>query len=265
MGDPLPKLPHALPSGGLSQSTSPPLERSIIKSKAQFGRVRRHSRLSQSESSGAEEEWLGPSAVATSSYARSPVLQCIPAQGVMYHRSAFEQTESTDQCGAPPNGIEVLSSSPRSPNTRSYFSSQSGLSRSPHQNRGHPAAPVKSSGAHHHQSIRGRNRTSSETEPRAKSSRTPTQRKRGLSETESWTLRDKYDCSNWEWFRHDVCFWLTNLNTAFNFRWLHFGPSFLLTCVSCSSCRWQMSEQTMGPRSICSFGEMLFWMHVTFS
>lgn len=226
MGDPLPNLPHALPLGVLSQSNNPSLERSIIKSKAQFGRVRRHSRLSQSESSGAEEEWLSPSADATSSYSRSPLLQCIPAQGLMYHRSAFEQAESTDQCWDQSNSNEVLSSSPRSPNTRSYFSSQSGLSRSLHQNKGHPAAPMKSSGAHHHQSIRGRNRTSSETEPRTKSSKTPSQRKRGLSETESWTLRDKYDCSNWELLRHDVCFWLTNLNTVFDFRWLHFGPFF---------------------------------------
>ncbi|XP_029687310.1 elongation factor 1-delta-like isoform X2 [Takifugu rubripes] len=203
MGDPLPNLPHALPLGDLSlssnpsleRSKNPSLERSIIKSKAQFGRVRRHSRLSQSESSGAEEEWLSPSADATSSYARSPFLQCIPAQGLMYHRSAFEQAESTDQCWARSNSNEVLSSSPRSPNTRSYFGSQSGLSRSLHQNKGHPAAPMKSSGTHHHQSIRGRNRTSSETEPRAKSSKTPTQRKRGLSETESWTLRDNINMS----------------------------------------------------------------------
>lgn len=226
MGVPLPNLPHALPLVVLSQSNNPSLERSIIKSKAQFGRVRRHSCLSQSESSGAEEEWLSPSADTTSSYARSPLLQCIPAQGLMYHRSAFEQADSTDQGRAQSNSNEALSSSPRSPNTRSYFISHSGLSRSLHQNKGQPAAPMKSSGTHHHQSIRGRNRTSSETEPRAKSSKTPTQRKRGLSETESWILRDKYDCSNWELFRHDVCFWLTNLNTVFNFRWLHFGPLF---------------------------------------
>lgn len=210
MGDPLPNLPHALPSEVLSQSNNPSLERSI-KNKAQFGRVRQHSRLSQSESSGAEEALLSPSADATSSYPRSPLLQCIPAQGLMYHHSAFEQAERTDQCWAQSNSNEVLSSSPRSPNTRSYFISQSGLPRSLHQNKGHPAAPMKSSGTHHHQSIRGRNRTSSETEPRAKNSKTPTQRKRGLSETESWTLGDKYDCSNWELLRHDVCFWLTNV------------------------------------------------------
>lgn len=269
MGDPLPNHPHALPLGVLSQSNNPSLERSIIKSKAQFGRV--HSHLSESESPGGEEEWLSPSADTTSSYARSPVLQCIPAQGVMYHRGAFEQGESNDQCCSPSNGNEVLSSSPRSPNTRSYFSSQSGLSHSPHQNKGHPAATMKSSGTHHHQSIRGRNRTSSETEPRAKSSRTPTQRKRGFSETESRPMRDKYDCSNREWFRHDVCFWLgKKLNTAFHFGWLHFsfyffGLFLMLTCVSCFLCQCQMSEETMGPHLICIFVEMLVWMHVTFS
>lgn len=216
---------------------------------------------------------MSPSADTTSSYAQSPVLQCMLAQGVMYHRGAFEQGESNDRCWAPSNGNEVLSSSPRSPNTRSYFSSQSGLSHSHHQNKGHPAATMKSSGTHHHQSIRGRNRTSSETEPRAKSSRTPTQRKRGFSETESRPMSDKYDCSNREWFRHDVCFWLKKkIENSVSFWMAAFfcfcffiWPFFMLTCVSCFSCQCQMSEETMGPHLICIFVEMLVWMHVTFS
>lgn len=199
MGDPLPNRPHALPSGAFTQSDGPSVERSIIKNSAQFGRVRQHSRLSQSESSAAEEEWLSPSADVTSSCARSPVLQ-----GVMYHRSAFEQAESNHQFWVPSNANETLSSSPRSPNSRSYLGSQAGLIRGQPQSKGHPTDTIKASGTQPHPRGRGRNRTSSETEARAKSSRTPTQRKRGLSETESRPLRDKYDR---EWFRH-ACLWL---------------------------------------------------------
>lgn len=194
MGDPLPNRPHALPSGVFVQSDNPSLERSIIKNKAPFGRARHHSRLSQSESSGPEEEWLSPRADVTSS-ARSPVLQGIAAQGEPYHHSAFEQAESNHQYWAPSNGNETLSSSPRSPSTRSYFSSKT---RGQHQIKGHPAAAIKAPGTQPHQRGRGRNRTSSETEARAKSSRTPTQRKRGLSETESRPMRDKYERSSRE-------------------------------------------------------------------
>lgn len=238
MGEPLPNRPHTLPSGAFPQSNNSSLERSTVKNKGQFGRLCRHSHLSQSESSGAEEEWLGPSADVTSTYARSTILQGVPAQGVVYHRSAFEQAAGNGQSWFPSNGNEVLSSSPRSPNTRSYFGPQPGLSRSQHQNKGHPAAIMKTSGTHHHQSFRGRNRTSSETEARAKSSRTPTQRKRGLSETESRPMRDKYDCSNREWFRHDVCFWLfTNVNIAFQFGWLHFCYAYLCIVAYHPSCR----------------------------
>lgn len=179
MGDPLPNRPHALPSGVFTQSEQPSLERSIIKNKARFGAVRRYSRLSQSESSGAEEEWLSPSADVASSYAQRPVLQGIPVQGVFYHHSAFEQAESNHQCWVPSDGNETLSSFPRS-----AFSPQVGLMHGQHQKKGHPADAIKVG--------RGRNRTASETEARAKSSRTPTQRKRGLSETE---MRDKYDRS----------------------------------------------------------------------
>lgn len=202
MGDPLPNRPQALPSGAFTQSDNPSLERSIIKNEARFGRMRQHSRVSQSESSGAEEERLSPSATLTSSYAQSPVLQGVAAEGVLYHRSAFEQAESSHQCWVPSNSNEALSSSPRSPNTRSYFSPQARLSRGQHQNKGHPADTIKASGTQAHQSCRGQNRSSSETEARAKSSRTPTQRRRGFSETESRPMRDKYDRSSGEWFRH---------------------------------------------------------------
>ncbi|CAG12265.1 unnamed protein product [Tetraodon nigroviridis] len=152
MGDPLPNHPHDLPSGAFAQGDNPPLERSIAKSKGRFGRG-------------------------------------VPAQGVLYHRSAFEQADSDHQCRGPPNGNGTLSSSPRGPSARSYFSSQAGPARGQHQNKGHPA------GAQPHQRGRGRNRTSSETEARARSSRTPTQRKRGLSETESRPLRDNISMS----------------------------------------------------------------------
>lgn len=185
MGDPLANRPHALPSGAFTQSDDPFLERSFIKNKGRFGRVPPRSRLSQSESSGPEEERLSPSADVTPSYAGSPVLP-----GALYHRSAHEQAESDRTCWVPPNGNKALSSSPRSPNARSYFSSQAGLARGPHQNQ-----PP-------HQSGRGRNRTSSETEARAKPSGATTQRKRGFSETESRPMRDKYERSSREWLRH---------------------------------------------------------------
>lgn len=186
MGDPLANRPHALPSGAFTQSDDPSLESSSIKNKGRWGRVPPRSRLSQSESSGAEEQWLSPSVDVTSSYAGSPVLP-----GALYHRSAHEKAESDhNKCWVPPNGNKALSSSPRSPNTRSYFSSQAGLARGLHQNQ-----PP-------HQSGRGRNRTSSETEARAKPGGATTQRKRGFSEMERRPMRDKYERSSREWFRH---------------------------------------------------------------
>lgn len=185
MGDPLANRPHALPSGAFAQSDDPSLERSFIKNKGRFGRLPPRSRLSQSESSGAEEERLSPSADVTSSYAGSAVVP-----GALSHRSAHEQAESDRKCWVPPNGNKALSSSPRSPNARSCFSSQAGPARGPHRNQ-----PPNQSG-------RGRNRTSSETEARAKPSGATGQRKRGFSETESRPMRDKYERSSREWLRH---------------------------------------------------------------
>lgn len=237
MGDLLPNHPPALPSGAFAQSDNPPLERSVVKNKGQFGRVRRLSRLSRSESSGAEEEGLGPSADVTSSYARSPVLQGTPAQGGLYHRSAFEQAESR----APSNGDETLPSSPRSWSARSYFSSQAGPAHGQHPNKGRSADAVKAFGAQPPQRGRGRNRTSSETEARARSSRTPTQRKRGLSETESRPMRDKYDRPSREGFR-SACLWLYPiLNITSNF-WMALCSLGLFNASVCFSCQLQTSE-----------------------
>lgn len=219
MGDPLPNHPHALPSGAFTQSDDPSLERSFIKNKGRFGRVPPRSRLSQSESSGPEEGWLSPSADVTSSYAGGPVLQ-----GVLNHRSAFEQAE---------NGNETLSSSPRSPNTRSFFGSKAGLARGQHQNQGRPAGTIKASGTQPLQSGRGRNRTSSETEARAKRSGTATQRKRGFSETESRPMRDKYERCSREWFRHACLRLFTIVNVVSHFGWLRFlfGLFYAYLCI----------------------------------
>lgn len=254
MGDPLPNRAQALPSGVFTQSDNPSLERSIIKNEARLGRVRQHSHLSQSESSGAEEEQLSLSADLTTSYARSPVLQGTAAQGVLYHRSTFEQAESNHQCWVPSNGNKVLSSSPRSPNTRSFFS------RGQHQNKGHPADTIKASGTQAHQSGRGRNRTSSETEARAKSSWTPTQRKRGLSETERRPMRDKYDRSSREWFRH-ACLWLFTIgNIASTLGWLHFCLAFLCF-IAYRACRASCKRVNRWLH-VCE--DTLVWMQVTF-
>lgn len=191
----LPNSQQATPVGAFRQGNIPSKERGIISGeKDKFGRLRRDSRLSQSEnqSSGAEEEWLSTSMEARSSYGQSPILQGMQAEGIWYHRSAHEQAESNHQRWNASNGNGPLSSSPRSPNTRGYLSFQSRRTRSQQQDEGHPITTVKASGTPHRQYSRGRNRTTSETEQRGKSSRAPTWRKRGLSETESWPIWDKY-------------------------------------------------------------------------
>ncbi|KAG8014262.1 Elongation factor 1-delta [Nibea albiflora] len=181
---------HGPPVGAFRQGNIPINERGILSgAEVQYGRLRQRTRLSQSESqsSGAEEEWLSTSLEASGSYGQSP------AEGVWYHRSVYEQAESNHQRRLASNGNGPLSSSPRSPNTRGYMSSQSRRPRGPQQDQGHPVTTVKASGTPHRQYSRGRNRTSSETEMGGKGSRGPTQRKRGLSETES---RPRWDNTN---------------------------------------------------------------------
>lgn len=177
---------HAVPAGAFRQGKIPNLEGGIISGdKVQFGKVRRHHGLSQSESqiSGAEEEWLSTSLEANGSSGRSPILQGM-------------QAESSYQRRLAPNGNRPLSSSPKSPNTRGYLNFQSRRPRGQQQDQGHPVTTVKASGIPHRQYSRGRNRTSSETEQGGKGSRGPTQRKRGLSETESRPRWDKYGTSH---------------------------------------------------------------------
>ncbi|KAE8290767.1 Elongation factor 1-delta [Larimichthys crocea] len=186
---------HGPPVGAFRLGNIPINERGVLSgAEVQYGRLRQRTRLSQSESqsSGAEEEWLSTSLEASGSYGQSPVLQGTPAEGVWYHRSVHEQAESNHQRRLASNGNGPLSSSPRSPNTRGYTSFQSRRPRGQQQDQGHPVTTVKASGTPHRQYSRGRNRTSSETEKGSKGSRGPTQRKRGLSETESRPRWDKY-------------------------------------------------------------------------
>ncbi|XP_070701895.1 elongation factor 1-delta-like isoform X2 [Pempheris klunzingeri] len=170
---------HAAPVGAFRQGNIPTLERGIVSGeRVQFGRLQRPTRLSQSESqsSGAEEEFLSTSMEASGSYGQSPIL------GNYQRRLAS-------------SGNGLLSSSPRSPNTRGF---QSRRTRGQEQGQGHPITTVKASGTPHRQNSRGRNRTSSETEQGGKGSRGPTQRKRGLSETESRPRWDKTNMSGVE-------------------------------------------------------------------
>ncbi|KAM8838068.1 elongation factor 1-delta-like isoform 1-T1 [Synchiropus picturatus] len=157
--------PSAQPGG----AEVPIPERSIISGEnSQFRKMRRHARLSQSENSG--EECLGSSVEASASYGHSPNLK-----GGSYQRRGFG------------SGNKLLSSSPRSPNTRGFHSKRHPAQRLDQE--GQPVI-VRSSGTPHRQYSRGRNRTSSETEKGDKE-RVP--RKRGRSETE---YRPKWDNTN---------------------------------------------------------------------
>lgn len=152
------------PHQAFKPANAPSKEKGIVGAeKGRFGRLKRESRLSQSDgqSSGAEEECLGTSVEAKSPYSQSPILHGIQAKS---HRNGH------------------LSSSPRSPNTRGHF--QFRRARGHQQDEGHAIPTVKASGIPHRQSSRGRNRTSSETEQRGHGSKGQTWRKRGYSETE---------------------------------------------------------------------------------
>ncbi|XP_023264744.1 elongation factor 1-delta-like isoform X2 [Seriola lalandi dorsalis] len=186
---------QAAPVGATRQVNVPTLERGIISGdNVQFGRLRRHTRLSQSESqsSGPEDERLSSSVEASGSYGQSPILQGMQAEGIWYNRSAYEQAESNYQRRLASNNNGHLSSSPRSPNTRGSLTFRSRRGHDQKQDQGHPVTTVKASGTPHRQYSRGRNRTSSETEKGGKGSKGPNQRKRGLSETE----RPKRDNTN---------------------------------------------------------------------
>lgn len=176
----------AAPMGAFRQGNIPTLERGVISGdKVQFGRPQRHMRLSHSEGHSSGEEWLS-SSMEGGSYGRSPM----QGEGMWHHRSAHEHGEGTHHRRFAPDGSGYLSSSPRSPNTRGHMTYHSNRSRG-QQHEGHPVT-VKASGTPHRQYSRGRNRTSSETEQGSKGSRGPSQRKRGLSETESRPRWDKY-------------------------------------------------------------------------
>ncbi|XP_049603401.1 elongation factor 1-delta isoform X2 [Syngnathus scovelli] len=143
-------------------------ERSIISGdNLQFGKMRRHARLSQSEnqSSGPEEEYLGSSVEAGGSYGRSPAAH------------------------------KLQSSSPRSPNTRGHWAKR-------HQQDGAQIPTVKSSGTPHRRYSRGRYRSSSETEKGGRGSREPKFRKKGFSESDNSANMSGLQCLTAEkiWF-----------------------------------------------------------------
>lgn len=223
MDQSLPNRQQGGPSqhAAFKQGNVPTKGRGIISGdKVQLGRLRQRTRLSQSESqsSGAEEECLSTSMEANGSYSQSPILQGMQAEGIWHQRSAYEQAESNYQRRLTSNGNGPLSSSPRSPNTRGTLSFQSRRAHSQQQDQGHLVTTVKASGTPHRQYSRGRNRTSSETEQGGKGSRGPTQRKRGLSETESRPRRDKYGTSHTGNGRDMMCvLGLFNYNDFFSF------------------------------------------------
>ncbi|XP_026168742.1 elongation factor 1-delta-like isoform X2 [Mastacembelus armatus] len=189
---------NAVPVGAFRSGNIPNIERGIISGdNVQFGRVRRRPRLSQSESqnSGAEEEWLSSPMEARSSYGQSPILQGMQAEGIWYNRSIYEHAESNYQRWLSSNGNSPQSSSPRSPNTRGFLTFYSKRSHSEQQDQGHPVNTLKSSDTPHHQYSKNRSRTTSETEQEGKSIRRPVQRKRALSETENRPRRDNSNMS----------------------------------------------------------------------
>ncbi|KAK7896140.1 hypothetical protein WMY93_021465 [Mugilogobius chulae] len=97
------------PAASRAAPRSVPQERGIISGdNVQFGRVKRRSRLSQSESSGPEEE--------AGSYGRSPVLQGLQAEQVWYNRNSYEQAEGNFHRQRTSSNNGPMSSSPRSPN-----------------------------------------------------------------------------------------------------------------------------------------------------
>ncbi|XP_023128940.1 eukaryotic translation elongation factor 1 delta a (guanine nucleotide exchange protein) isoform X2 [Amphiprion ocellaris] len=182
---------NAAPVGAFRQGNAPAVERGIISGdNIQFRRLRRHT---QSESSGAEEEWLSSSVEASGSYGQSPVLQGMQSEAIRYNCNTYEQAESNHHRRLASNGNGPLSSSPRSPNTRGSLTFHSRRIHGQQQDQGYPVTTVKASGTPHRQFSRGRNRTSSETEQGGKGSRGPHPRKRGLSETES---RPRWDNAN---------------------------------------------------------------------
>lgn len=170
-----------------------PVERGIISGdNVQFGRMRRRNRLSQSESSGPEEEGVG-------SYGRSPVLQGLQAEQVWYNRSSYEHAEGNYHRQRTSSGNGPLGSSPRSPNVRSFHPKRNQNQDLSHQS----PTMVRSSGTR--QDYKGRSRTSSETEAGGKGGRGPAPRKRGFSETENKPKRDKYEPPP---PRDRLCVWL---------------------------------------------------------
>ncbi|XP_068196785.1 elongation factor 1-delta-like isoform X2 [Antennarius striatus] len=166
--------------------------------KDQHGKLRQHASLSQSEShsSGQEEECMSFSVEGSGSYGQSPILQGMQAEGDSHQRSPFEHAESNYQRWLASSSRQ-LSSSPRSPNTRGFFSFQYSPrhTRGQQHNQGQPITIVKASGTHQRHSMRGRNRTTSETERWTRGSREPVQRKRGFSETESRPMWDNNNMS----------------------------------------------------------------------
>ncbi|XP_076018525.1 elongation factor 1-delta-like isoform X2 [Genypterus blacodes] len=195
---------HDVPMGAVRQSGVPILERGIISGdNIHFGRLRQRTRSSHSESqgSGAEEEWLSGSGEAAGSYGRSPVYPGMQhAENAWFSRSGSEQAEGGNQRRLFTGDHPPLSSSPRSPNVRGghtlTFHSKRGHGQP--QEAGHQSRPdntVKASGIPHRQYSKGRNRTASESEKGGKGSRGPANRKRVYSESECRPRWDNHNMS----------------------------------------------------------------------
>uniref|UniRef100_A0A8C7XSM4 Eukaryotic translation elongation factor 1 delta a (guanine nucleotide exchange protein) n=1 Tax=Oryzias sinensis TaxID=183150 RepID=A0A8C7XSM4_9TELE len=174
---------HAGPAGSPSQGNVRSVERGIISGdNVQFGRVRRRSHLSQSESSGAEEERLGSSVEAGCSYGRSPVLQAMQEEAVLHNLRSLEQAESPGRGQLASSGSGPLSFSPRSPKARGPFGVHSRRTNGQKQDEGHTIPTVKASGTPHRHLSGGRHRTSSESDQGGKGGKGPHPKKRGPPE-----------------------------------------------------------------------------------
>uniref|UniRef100_A0A3P9LV61 Eukaryotic translation elongation factor 1 delta a (guanine nucleotide exchange protein) n=1 Tax=Oryzias latipes TaxID=8090 RepID=A0A3P9LV61_ORYLA len=174
-------VPHN--AGPASQGNVRSVERGIISGdNLQFGRVRRRSHLSQSESSGAEEERLGSSVEAGCSYGRSPVLQAMQEEAVPHNLRSLEQAKSPGQGQLASSGSGPPSFSPRSPNARGPLGVHSRRANGQKQDEGHTIPTVKASGTPHRHLSGGRHRTSSESDQGGKGSKGPHPKKRGPPE-----------------------------------------------------------------------------------
>ncbi|XP_046884402.1 eukaryotic translation elongation factor 1 delta a (guanine nucleotide exchange protein) isoform X2 [Hypomesus transpacificus] len=170
------------------------------------GRRQRRTRSSQSESqgSGAEEEWVfGSPLEGATSFGQSPVFQGLLGEHVWYNRWAFEQAESAPQRR---NGNQPpLSSSPRNQGRGSRTLTFRSRRPQQHQQQGppeeehHPSSYSQSPGTEGSKRLpaqgRGRARSFSSEPHEGRGRGYRRARRRGLSETEGRPRRDNINMS----------------------------------------------------------------------